>query len=277
MLMAALSFYTPNRQWIAPMAKGDIDELRSFSEALGSDWSVAGRLAAIHRAFCIVELAPDGKILHVNSNFLQLMGYTLPEIRGKNHRILCFDDYAESADYAELWRKLHDRQYVDEVVMRRCADNQPVWLQAIYVPVLSPQGHLLRILKVAIDITTTHLLKLHSIATLTALSLSLNIAELAPDGTILYANDNFLALFSYQAEDICGAPHHVLYEPNYACSKAYSELWERLRKGEFHRCLETYRHQNTSPIVVSATYNPVFDALGQITRIVVVVAPTGHS
>ena len=255
------------------MAKDDTDELRSFSEALGSDWSVAGRLAAINRAFCIVELAPEGKILHANSVFLKLMGYAMADLKGKSHRILCFEDYADSADYIELWRRLHERQHVDDVVMRRRADDQPVWLQAIYVPVLSPQGRLLRILKVAIDITTTHLLKLHSIATLTALSRSSNIVELAPDGTVLYANDNFLELFGYPAEDICGAAHRVLCDEDYVRSRTYAELWDRLRKGEFHSRVEPFRHHDGSLMPVSATYNPVFDALGQITRIVAVVEP----
>lgn len=59
----------------------------TFDEALGADWNVASRLATINKTFCVLEMMPDGKIIHANYKFLSLMGYALGELKNKHHRI----------------------------------------------------------------------------------------------------------------------------------------------------------------------------------------------
>ncbi|MET0438911.1 MAG: PAS domain-containing protein, partial [Devosia sp.] len=63
-------------------------------------------LDAISRALAVIEFGLDGTILTANQNFLDVMGYTLDEVRGKHHRM--FVDPAESAlpDYKLFWQQL---------------------------------------------------------------------------------------------------------------------------------------------------------------------------
>ena len=42
---------------------------------------------ALDRSMARIEFAPDGTILDANQNFLDVMGYTLDEIRGRHHSI----------------------------------------------------------------------------------------------------------------------------------------------------------------------------------------------
>lgn len=71
----------------------------------------AARLAALDRSQAIIEFAMDGTILTANANFLNAMGYTLDEIRGKHHSIFVEPAYRDSADYKEFWAKLNRGEF----------------------------------------------------------------------------------------------------------------------------------------------------------------------
>lgn len=43
----------------------------------------------------MIEFTPSGDILSANANFLSCVGYTLNELKGRNHRILCDDAFYE--------------------------------------------------------------------------------------------------------------------------------------------------------------------------------------
>src|SRR5208282_87117 len=46
-----------------------------------------GQIAAISRSQAVIEFSLEGKVLAANENFLDLLGYTLDEIRGQHHSI----------------------------------------------------------------------------------------------------------------------------------------------------------------------------------------------
>ena len=58
-----------------------------------------GRLAAIDKAQATIEFEMDGTILTANDNFLNAVGYTLDEIRGKHHRMFVDTTYERSPEY----------------------------------------------------------------------------------------------------------------------------------------------------------------------------------
>ena len=53
----------------------------------------AARLAALDRSQAVIEFEPDGTIITANANFLNAMGYTLEDIRGKHHGIFVDDKH----------------------------------------------------------------------------------------------------------------------------------------------------------------------------------------
>ncbi|MCJ2183206.1 PAS domain S-box protein [Novosphingobium sp. 1949] len=241
-----------------------------MADALEGDWSIASRLAAINSSFCLLEMAPDGSILHANRNFLQLMGYTLRQLKGQSHRGLCFEDYAQSGEYAEFWSRLRSGRFVDQVHRRRKADGSVVWFQAVYVPVLSPQGEVRRILKVAIDVTLAQALKAESESKLKALAQTNGIAEFALDGTVLAVNETFLRLFGYagdEADAVIGRHHTLFCAPDYAASAEYARFWEILRSGRHHSGIYRRVSREGESLWISASYNPICDSDGQVERI----------
>ena len=88
------------------------------------------------------------------------------------------------------------------------------------------------------------------------------------DGTVLTANDNFLAALGYQLAEIQGQHHRLFCEPAYAASGDYQTLWAKLARGEFE--VGTYRFlgKGGKDVWLQASYNPILDAHGKPYKVV---------
>ena len=121
---------------------------------------------------------------------------------------------------------------------------------------------------VALDITEAKARQAEFVGVVQALDRSMAVAEFDLDGRIITANANFLALMGYRLEEIVGRHHAVFCTPDYAASVEYRQFWLDLahgnfRSGEFQRVGKGGR-----PVWIQATYNPVFDAEGRVSRII---------
>ena len=65
-----------------------------------------GKIAAIHRVQAVIEFDLTGRILDVNTNFLDTFGYGREEVVGQHHRMFCQPEFAASSEYADLWARL---------------------------------------------------------------------------------------------------------------------------------------------------------------------------
>ncbi|MGR3890591.1 PAS domain S-box protein [Pseudomonas sp. 1152_12] len=111
------------------------------------------KLGAIDRAMAVIEFNLDGTILTANPNFLQRMGYSLAQIQGKHHRLFCKPELANSATYAEFWKRLNQGELFSGQFERIDKNGQTVWLEANYNPVYDASGRLCKVVKFASDIT----------------------------------------------------------------------------------------------------------------------------
>ena len=114
------------------------------------------QLEEVNRSLAVIEFTPDGEILDANETFLNLMGYTLDEVRGQHHRIFVSDDYEQSEEYSEFWRTLRRGEFQRAEYLRRARDGSPVWINASYNPVFTKSGRLYKVIKFATDITSQH-------------------------------------------------------------------------------------------------------------------------
>jgi methyl-accepting chemotaxis protein len=58
-----------------------------------------GQLEAISKAQAVIEFHMDGTIINANDNFLNALGYTLDEIKGKHHSMFVDEAYKHSPAY----------------------------------------------------------------------------------------------------------------------------------------------------------------------------------
>ena len=101
-----------------------------------------------------------------------------------------------------------------------------------------------------------------------AISRSQGIIEFTTDGEIVTANENFLNAIGYRLDEIKGRSHSMLVEASYAQSAEYKEFWSALRRGEVQAAEFTRYGKNGKVVVINASYNPILDSKGKVTKVV---------
>ncbi|NER65881.1 PAS domain S-box protein, partial [Pseudomonas sp. MAFF212427] len=101
----------------------------------------------------VIEFNLDGEVLAANDRFLQTMGYTLEQVRGKHHRLFCEPEEYNSVAYQQFWDKLRRGEFVAERFKRIDAHGRVVWLEASYNPIIDAHDVLYKVVKFATVIT----------------------------------------------------------------------------------------------------------------------------
>ncbi|KYC28877.1 Biofilm dispersion protein BdlA [Sterolibacterium denitrificans] len=224
---------------------------------------------AIDRAMAMILFSLDARVIKANGNFASALGYPDPEkLVGQSHQSFCRPEYARGRDYQDFWDRLRRGEAFSGRVERVAADGRAVWLEASYVPVLDEHGKVTGVIKLATDITGQVENVARNRSFIDALHRVMAVIEFAPDGTIVAANDNFLAAFGYRSDALLGRHHRMLCDHEFVQSPAYQQLWSRLRAGKpvadrIRRVASDGTHR-----WLEASYNPLLDDAGTVTGIV---------
>lgn len=90
------------------------------------------------------------------------------------------------------------------------------------------------------------------------------------DGYILGVNAIFLKAMGYGEEEhnqLIGKHHSIFVTYEYSKSDEYKEFWKTLRSGRFFEGEFERKKIDGSPIYLQATYNPIFNEAGVITKV----------
>jgi methyl-accepting chemotaxis protein len=90
------------------------------------------------------------------------------------------------------------------------------------------------------------------------------------EGYILGVNTIFLKTMGFQEDEhqkVVGKHHSIFVSYEYAKSDEYKNFWETLKQGKFFEGEFERKKIDGSPIYLQATYNPIFDEDGKITKI----------
>ncbi|EKT4468192.1 PAS domain S-box protein [Pseudomonas putida] len=110
-------------------------------------------IKALMRSTALIEFNLQGEVLTANDRFLQAMGYSLEQLRGKHHRIFCEPEEANSPAYQAFWDKLRRGEFVADRFKRIDAHGRVVWLEASYNPIIDAHDVLYKVVKFATVIT----------------------------------------------------------------------------------------------------------------------------
>ncbi|MCB8839688.1 methyl-accepting chemotaxis protein [Aurantimonas sp. VKM B-3413] len=112
------------------------------------------------------------------------------------------------------------------------------------------------------------LLNLDYSGQMTAVCRAQAIIEFTVDGKIVAANENFLKVMGYEAQEIVGKHHQIFVDQSYRESAEYAQFWESLRRGEY-KAAEFHRiGKGGRDVWIQGSYNPILDANGKVTKIV---------
>lgn len=228
-----------------------------------------GQLAAINSTNAFIEFTTTGTIIKANDLFLSALKYHLDEIVGKHHRIFCEESYVRSADYTTFWDELGRGKAQIGEFKRIAKDGSEVWIQASYTPVKDDNGKVVKVVKVATDVTKQRLKNSDYEGQLAAIRKSNAVIEFNMDGSIITANDNFLAaLGGYSLNEIKGKHHRMFVDANYARSAEYADFWRKLNNGEYFVGTYTRYDKRGKEVYIQASYNPIMDLNGKPFKVV---------
>ncbi len=225
-------------------------------------------LAAIARSQATIEFSMDGIILTANQNFLDAMGYTLPEILGKHHSMFLKAADRESSEYRLFWDKLRDGQYHAAQFQRIGKGDREVWIEASYNPVSDGKGKPFKVVKFATDVSRQKAEYADLIGQVRAIDKCMAVIEFELDGIVRTANEKFLGLMGYSLAEVRGKHHSMFVAPDERDTAAYRQFWEKLKRGNFETARFKRIDKDGREVWIDASYNPILDLNGRPFKVV---------
>lgn len=220
---------------------------------------------AIQLQVPFVQFTPAGVVTFANELFLKIVGFERDEVIGKHHSTLCFPDDVNTRDYETLWQDLRHGVSRSGRFIRQSKSGKAVWLEATYFPIVI-DGKVVRIAKVASDVTQQQSTLERTQALLAALDKSLAVIDFQPDGTVITANQNFLNCFGYRLEEVVGKHHRLFCDSDFY--QKNPNFWQDLGSGDIKSGLFMRLGHRGEKIWLEATYNPIFNHEGKVVKII---------
>ena len=216
----------------------------------------------------MIEFDLTGTILTANENFLNAVGYTLGEIKGRHHGMFVSPEERQSAEYRAFWERLGKGQFDAGEYRRFGKDGREVWIQASYNPIFDSSGTPIKVIKFAADITAEKRRNADFVGQIEAISKSQAVIEFTLEGTILTANKNFLDALGYTLDEVKGKHHRIFVASREREGGDYTEFWARLARGEYNTGEYRRIGKGGREVWIQASYNPIFDMNGKPFKVV---------
>ena len=240
-------------------------EIRKLREDL---MSVEQVKSSLDSEMLVLQLDPQGRIEMVNGNFESEMLYRSDQLLGRNIEDIV-PAHVKSLDFYQRMKSAISRgEHLNGAFRLLRGNGQEAWLRSILQPVKNSEGRIKYFTLHSSDLTRTIETSREHESLIKALMRSTAVIEFALDGTILTANERFLASVGYRLEQICGKHHRMFCEPEEANSAGYQAFWDKLRRGEY--VAERFKRIDAHGRVVwlEASYNPLFDAHDVLYKVV---------
>lgn len=240
-------------------------EIRQLREDLMSIEQVKSSLDS---EMLVLQLDPQGRIEMVNGNFESEMLYRAEQLLGRNIEDIV-PAHVKSLDFYQRMKSAITRgEHLNGAFRLLRGNGQEAWLRSILQPVKNSEGRIKYFTLHSSDLTRTIETSREHESLIKALMRSTAVIEFGLDGTILTANDRFLATVGYRLEQIRGKHHRMFCEPEEANSAGYQAFWDKLRRGEY--VAERFKRIDAHGRVIwlEASYNPIFDAHDVLYKVV---------
>ncbi|MET4027878.1 methyl-accepting chemotaxis protein [Marinobacter sp. MBR-99] len=220
------------------------------------------------RGMLSIRLDSNFCVCAVNQDFADTLGYQSDQLLGRPlsdlvppyvSKLPCFHNFnkamAEFAPVSDNYRYLS-------------ASGPLVWLNIHWFPVRGADGKLAYVQGYARDVTETVEGGKESEAFIDALIRSTAVIQFNLDGTVITANNQFQRAMGYQLNELVGQHHRKFCTPEEANSPEYDAFWKKLNNGEYvadrFKRIDSRGHE----VWLEATYNPVYDAEGNLSKVV---------
>lgn len=214
---------------------------------------------AMRKCQAFVEMKPDGTITDANDIFLNLLGCSLEEIKGKNHKNICNEDYAKGEQYKEFWNQLSQGLHYNGESKHISKSGKDIWFHASYTPVVNEEGEVQKILKFATDISE---LKEELEVRTKIMNLTSIVSEANLKGDILNINEKYIEISQFERDELIGQPHNITRHPDMP-KEVFKEMWATIGRGKMFRGIVKNKKKDGSPYYVDAVIAPIMGANGK--------------
>lgn len=225
-------------------------------------------LNALNQSMAVIEFTPQGQILSANENFLKTVGYSLQEIKNQHHKIFCTNEYASSIEYSHFWKNLEQGVAKQETFKRVNKLGEAIYLEASYNPIKNKKGKVIKVIKLAQDVTLKTLEQQKTTAKLQAIENTMASIEFDIEGNIISANENFTQTMGYSLQEIKNKHHSLFCNKEYIKTQEYKDFWKNLALGYNFADVFERKTKSGKTIWLEATYNPVIDTEGYVVGVI---------
>jgi methyl-accepting chemotaxis protein len=208
-----------------------------------------------------------GDIININEKFCEVSQYSREELIGKPHNTTRHPDMPKEV-FKQLWATIGKGKPFRGVIKNRKKDGTPYYVDAVVAPVMGENGKPRKYVGVRYDITAAEIERQNAKGVIDAINSTYAYVEFDTSGTVLSANDNFLAVVGYTLDAIKGKHHRMFVPADYAASQDYRNFWQDLSNGISK--VDVFRRvtKDGRDIYIQAVYAPVKDEMGRVTKVV---------
>jgi len=131
----------------------NMEELQATQEEMQrSQAETDSTLSAIHTALSVADYNVDGTLTKVNSNFLELFGYSQDDVLGEHHRIFATKEDKNSEEYRQFWRDLAAGNPKKGTFSRMNKKGEIAHVRSSFSPIRNRSSEVVKILEITHEI-----------------------------------------------------------------------------------------------------------------------------
>lgn len=131
----------------------NMEELQATQEEMQRSQSESdSTLSAVNTALSVSEYSIDGTLIKVNSNFLDLFGYTQDEIVGEHHRVFATKEDKNGEEYRQFWKDLAAGFPKKGTYPRINRKGEVIRVRSTFSPIRNRSSEVLKILEITYEL-----------------------------------------------------------------------------------------------------------------------------
>ncbi len=229
-------------------------------------------------AATIVSVADKyGKITYVNKKFEEVSGWSLDEVKGKDHSVVN-SGLQPDGYWGKMYETVMKGEIWNDVVTNKGKSGELYYVDTYIKAKFDKEGKLEGFSSIRQDVTELKKKEVDIRNRMNAINKSNAVIEFDLEGNIIFANDLFLNTMGYSSqEEIVGKHHRIFIDEDHSKSEDYSLFWKKLNEGILFTGEITRVKKDGSLVYLQATYNPILELDGKIYRVMKIATDVSNS
>tara|TARA_R110002012_G_scaffold187125_1_gene354001 strand:- start:5804 stop:7117 length:1314 start_codon:yes stop_codon:yes gene_type:complete len=220
------------------------------------------------RGMLSITLNADFCISAVNQGFADALGYQREQLLGRPMSEIVPSYVTKLACFRNFNQAIAALEPVNDNYRYLRSDGSLIWLNVDWFPIRGVSGKLSCVQGYGRDVTQKVEGAKESEAFIDALIRSTAVIQFDLDGNVITANEQFQQAMGFRLDQITGQHHRIFCTPEEVNSPEYTAFWEKLNNGEYVAGRFKRLDSRGADVWLEATYNPVYNADGNLFKVV---------